>query len=411
MQSHFALRVVVSLRDLTCAWLWQPHRAAEGMCLLGLLLQPGARVPLLLAHNRDEFFDRPAGAPDIAAAVLCGRDERGGGTWAGLNRASGVAVALTNAGRRARSPPGFLSRGTLVADVLCGRAAAAALSPAGLRAACARAGAGEAVRVALPGAVAGFNLIVVDTHELAAWYITNKPQKEALAHLPAADRAELLCGVDDHGLCELPPTAAVASRIAPGAHALSNSTLDDERWEKVAWLRAKLAALTSAPGTLVAADTAAAEGGGGGDDEDMRTLRALLEEVVPIFTHTGGLASEARMPDLRCVGVRHYRAACTGAAQRRATAPLPSALAAGAASSLRRRGTCRTTRLSCQHMACATGRAKSPSLSASVRRHSSSIGRLRQTRQTRGVHLLMRRVRPTSSAPMRTPVPAPARLS
>jgi uncharacterized protein with NRDE domain len=51
------------------------------MCLLGLILSPGSRVPFLLVHNRDEFFDRPAGAPDCASSVLCGTDQRGGGTW------------------------------------------------------------------------------------------------------------------------------------------------------------------------------------------------------------------------------------------------------------------------------------------------------------------------------------------
>lgn len=277
------------------------------MCLLGLILCPGADVPLLLVHNRDEFFDREALIPDLnnGAGIVAPVDVRSGGTWFGVSRATGLTVALTNASRRWPTPPGYRSRGSLVADVLAGRLPS--LQPARMFAACAAAG-GAAALVALGAPIAGFSLIIASHASGAppeAYYVTNRPTKTFIdaMQLPA-DRAGLILSVDAGGLCELSADAAIVMPVAPGVHALSNSSLDDVRWAKVSWLRERLAELTHAPHPPVGASV-------GLDDEDdsdsltcgasaadMRTLRALLAEVVPVLTHSAPLDSASCMPDV-----------------------------------------------------------------------------------------------------------------
>jgi len=67
------------------------------MCLIGLRWHPGTAVPLLVAANRDEFYDRPT-APMAwweGGHLLAGRDLKAGGTWLGLTR-TGRFAALTN---------------------------------------------------------------------------------------------------------------------------------------------------------------------------------------------------------------------------------------------------------------------------------------------------------------------------
>ena len=70
------------------------------MCLIAFAIQARPGLPLLLAANRDEFFDRPTaplhrwGASD-GVEVLAGRDLRDGGTWLGVSAAGRVAM-LTN---------------------------------------------------------------------------------------------------------------------------------------------------------------------------------------------------------------------------------------------------------------------------------------------------------------------------
>jgi uncharacterized protein with NRDE domain len=90
------------------------------MCTLIALHRciPGA--PLVIAANRDEFFERPAEGPVIwetaEGRVVAPRDVRAGGTWLGVN-AYGVVAAVTN--RRCPAPdPSRRSRGLLVMDAL-----------------------------------------------------------------------------------------------------------------------------------------------------------------------------------------------------------------------------------------------------------------------------------------------------
>jgi uncharacterized protein with NRDE domain len=85
-----------------------------------MALRVHREYPLILAANRDEFDDRPAIPacfwPD-APRVLAGRDERGGGTWLGVNTGGRLAM-VTNVRNPKHMDPGRLSRGKLVADYL-----------------------------------------------------------------------------------------------------------------------------------------------------------------------------------------------------------------------------------------------------------------------------------------------------
>ena len=82
------------------------------MCLILVAYRchPGYR--LLVAANRDEFYDRPA-TPlafwDDAPQVMAGRDLKAGGTWLGITR-TGRFAALTNYRDPTRQAPNAPSR-------------------------------------------------------------------------------------------------------------------------------------------------------------------------------------------------------------------------------------------------------------------------------------------------------------
>lgn len=96
------------------------------MCLILLAWQVHADYPLVVAANRDEFFQRRTQAagfwPD-KPAILAGRDLEAGGTWLGINR-HGRFAALTNYREGGRQLPGAPSRGALVSDWLAAQAPA-----------------------------------------------------------------------------------------------------------------------------------------------------------------------------------------------------------------------------------------------------------------------------------------------
>ena len=90
------------------------------MCLIVIACRVHPDYPVIIAANRDEFYDRPArplGEWEDDPTIVAGRDLEGGGTWMGISR-YGRLAALTNyrePGRRLASAP---SRGHLVSGFL-----------------------------------------------------------------------------------------------------------------------------------------------------------------------------------------------------------------------------------------------------------------------------------------------------
>jgi len=108
------------------------------VCTLAIYFQTGRDFPVVVAANRDEFFDRPtvapaaledappaAGPPTATPWVVAGRDLRAGGTWLGVNSYHLVAGLLN---RRSAVPPdpARRSRGLLCLEALHARSVAAA---------------------------------------------------------------------------------------------------------------------------------------------------------------------------------------------------------------------------------------------------------------------------------------------
>jgi uncharacterized protein with NRDE domain len=92
------------------------------MCLVLLALESHPQYPLIVAANRDEFYDRPTSSAAFwadAPGVLAGRDLKAGGTWLGLDR-QGRFAAVTNYRQGQREPTASRSRGRLVSDFLMG---------------------------------------------------------------------------------------------------------------------------------------------------------------------------------------------------------------------------------------------------------------------------------------------------
>ena len=90
------------------------------MCILFLAVQQHPEYPLVIAANRDEFFDRETRVSSFWADqenMLAGRDMRAGGTWMGVTR-NGRIAALTNIRDPQRIDPDAQSRGKLVTDFL-----------------------------------------------------------------------------------------------------------------------------------------------------------------------------------------------------------------------------------------------------------------------------------------------------
>ncbi len=155
------------------------------MCLILFAHDIHPRYRLLLAANRDEFYERPTlplGTWDDRPRILAGRDLRGGGTWLGLTR-SGRIAAVTNFRNPQTVNPAAPSRGFLVLDFLTGAEPAERYLS----------------RIAsAAGRYNGFNLIVGDLSGL--WYLSS--------------------------------TTAKVHRVKPGIYGLSNHLLDTD-WPKV----------------------------------------------------------------------------------------------------------------------------------------------------------------------------------
>src|SRR3954463_7097816 len=99
---------------------WVEGEDDERMCTLIAAVRQFPDAPLVVAANRDERLDRAARAPLLWTSgplpFVAGRDEVGGGTWLGLNRA-GLFVGVTNRLGVDRDPA-RQSRGALVVEAL-----------------------------------------------------------------------------------------------------------------------------------------------------------------------------------------------------------------------------------------------------------------------------------------------------
>jgi uncharacterized protein with NRDE domain len=171
------------------------------MCLIAFALNTDPVWPLLIASNRDEFFERPT-APlhrwllDDGTEVLGGRDLRDGGTWLGLSPTGRVAM-LTNV-RQPTQTPARRSRGELVTRWLQSD--------------------GDAGRFATgiaPAEYGAFNLVVGDFHAGTWHWLGNRDpdaphNSEAVLHQRA---------------------------LGAGIHGLSNASLDTP-WPKTLRLKA-----------------------------------------------------------------------------------------------------------------------------------------------------------------------------
>jgi len=92
------------------------------MCLILLSFSTDADDSLIVAANRDEYYDRPTGPLAFwreAPHVLAGRDIRGGGTWLGVT-CKGRIAALTNFRDPSAIRGDAPSRGLLVSNFLEG---------------------------------------------------------------------------------------------------------------------------------------------------------------------------------------------------------------------------------------------------------------------------------------------------
>ncbi len=68
------------------------------MCLLAIQYKAARDAHILVAQNREEFFDRPTQVPRIQSGrprAVCGIDRQAGGTWLGVNQ-HGLMVAVAN---------------------------------------------------------------------------------------------------------------------------------------------------------------------------------------------------------------------------------------------------------------------------------------------------------------------------
>jgi len=99
------------------------------VCTLIVLHRVVLDMPLVVAANRDEYYDRPSEGPAIrktpSGTVLSPLDLREGGTWLGMNT-QGVFAAITNRRAESAPAPGRRSRGLLVLDALAADSAAEA---------------------------------------------------------------------------------------------------------------------------------------------------------------------------------------------------------------------------------------------------------------------------------------------
>ncbi|MCC5940478.1 MAG: NRDE family protein [Balneolaceae bacterium] len=90
------------------------------MCLIVFAVNAHPNYPLILAGNRDEFYERPADSAAIwntEPKIIAGKDLKAGGTWLGVSETGRIA-ALTNYRDMRQIKEDAPSRGDIVKEIL-----------------------------------------------------------------------------------------------------------------------------------------------------------------------------------------------------------------------------------------------------------------------------------------------------
>jgi len=90
------------------------------MCLILFAWKSHPEYPLIVAANRDEFYDRPTKSAnhwEDNPEILAGKDLKAGGTWLGVTR-QGKFAAITNYRDPQNIKENAISRGKLTLDYL-----------------------------------------------------------------------------------------------------------------------------------------------------------------------------------------------------------------------------------------------------------------------------------------------------
>lgn len=139
------------------------------MCLLLIAHQHHPDYRLVVAANRDEYYQRPSEQAAFWGehpSLLAGRDRKAGGTWLGVSR-DGRFAAITNVREPAASNSSLRSRGELPLRFLLSKQSAETFL--------------QQLRDHQQQ-YAGFNLVVADPHQLL--FFSNRGDDQIIA-LPA----------------------------------------------------------------------------------------------------------------------------------------------------------------------------------------------------------------------------------
>ena len=89
------------------------------MCILFISRNKNSNWPLLIATNRDEFYNRDFDDPGFywEKTIFAGKDKKAGGSWLGVNK-YGLCIAILNRKTIINETNNLESRGDLVINAL-----------------------------------------------------------------------------------------------------------------------------------------------------------------------------------------------------------------------------------------------------------------------------------------------------
>lgn len=181
------------------------------MCLIAFAIGASKQWPLVIAANRDEFFDRPAlplarWQTEAGHSIVAGRDLLAGGSWLGISQTGRIAM-LTNVREVPLHtvPPPAKSRGELVMRWLDEEQARA----------------DEFMTQIDPQAYGGFNLVMGDLPS-GAWHcLSNRTTAAETCGLTTSHQR---------------PSGWTSGVLEAGIYGLSNAALDTP-WPKTQALK------------------------------------------------------------------------------------------------------------------------------------------------------------------------------